>query len=249
MDKDEQLYNLLSEKLATEYVGPEMVRIREFIEIHIGVRPLPESHPMQEATKFFFPHLRQLPWYDTKEFSWCKIVEDAAPLIKSELIGLEGGSVNFQLYKDSTDQNYVGWPGWEVLPIYVWNQYTEAGTHCPQTIAALEKVPHGPRQGMFSRMKPGARIYPHTGGTNIFLTCHLALEVPPNCRMRVGDDTREWKEGRVCVFDDSFEHECWNESKSPRKVLIWDIWHPDLTPMEIQVLTELIKIIEAPLAH
>ena len=44
--------------------------------------------------------------------------------------------------------------------------------------------------------------------------------------MRVGDETHRWVEGSVLLFDDSFEHEVWNETDSPRLVLIIDLWHP-----------------------
>lgn len=40
---------------------------------------------------------------------------------------------------------------------------------------------------------------------------------------------REWKEGKVLMFDDSFEHEVWHEGDSLRLVLIVDFWHPDLS--------------------
>lgn len=249
MASEEEAYEILSRKLQSEFQGNSMKRMREFIEIHIGERPLPETHPLQEATKYFFPHVRQIPWYNTSEFAWREVMEGSAADIQQELRNLEESNAGYQLYSDSTDANTVGWPGWDVLPLYASSTYTENGLKCPKTLRALQAVPHGPRQGFFSRMKPGARIYPHTGGTNLFLTCHLALEVPDNCRIRVGDDTRTWEAGKVLVFDDSFIHECWNESDRPRKVLIWDIWHPDVTVDEVGVLNELMKIIDAPMGH
>ncbi|KAL3215077.1 hypothetical protein MRX96_006659 [Rhipicephalus microplus] len=52
---------------------------------------------------------------------------------------------------------------------------------------------------------------------------------PPKVRIRVANETREWKEGKVLMFDDSFEHEVWHEGDSLRLVLIVDFWHPDLS--------------------
>lgn len=40
---------------------------------------------------------------------------------------------------------------------------------------------------------------------------------------------RTWEEGKVIVFDDSFEHEVWHDGSKLRLVLIVDIWHPELT--------------------
>ena len=49
-------------------------------------------------------------------------------------------------------------------------------------------------------------------------------------RLRVGSTTREWYEGEVAIFDDSFEHEAWNDDHSiVRSVLLVDVWHPELT--------------------
>jgi aspartyl/asparaginyl beta-hydroxylase (cupin superfamily) len=85
---------------------------------------------------------------------------------------------------------------------------------------------------MFSLLAPGARIMPHTGMFNTRLVCHLPLIVPPDCGFRVGNAVREWEEGRLMVFDDSIEHEAWNDSDRDRVVLIFDIWRPDLTARE-----------------
>jgi len=46
--------------------------------------------------------------------------------------------------------------------------------------------------------------------------------------MRVGDETRTVQEGKCVVFDDSWEHEAWNDGDGTRVVLILDVWHPDL---------------------
>lgn len=43
---------------------------------------------------------------------------------------------------------------------------------------------------------------------------------------------RSWKEGKVLIFDDSFEHEVWHNGTNVRLVLIVDVWHPDLTEEE-----------------
>jgi len=72
---------------------------------------------------------------------------------------------------------------------------------------------------------------------------HLPLVVPDKslCRIRVGDETRNWEEGKVLVFDDSFEHEAWNDAELPRVVLIFDVWHPELSTPEVKLLDFLTK--------
>jgi len=70
------------------------------------------------------------------------------------------------------------------------------------------------------------------------LICHLPLSVPPDCALRVGNETREWREGELVVFDDTIEHEAWNDSDVPRAVLIFDVWNPELTALEIDLVRE-----------
>ncbi|GAB0090328.1 aspartyl/asparaginyl beta-hydroxylase [Sergentomyia squamirostris] len=81
----------------------------------------------------------------------------------------------------------------------------------------------------FSVMHPGTHVWPHCGPTNCRIRAHLGLKVPPGASIRVADQTRNWEEGKILIFDDSFEHEVWHNGTSVRLILIVDIWHPDLT--------------------
>jgi aspartate beta-hydroxylase len=112
---------------------------------------------------------------------------------------------------------------------------------CPRTAAAIESLPvldipgKGPT-AMYSILKPHTRIPPHTGTTNARTTIHLPLVVPPGCGFRVGAEVREWREGEAWAFDDTIEHEAWNDSDSPRAILIIDGWNPLLTEAEREVV-------------
>jgi aspartate beta-hydroxylase len=41
----------------------------------------------------------------------------------------------------------------------------------------------------------------------------------------------------VLIFDDSFEHEVWQEAASYRLILIVDVWHPALSAHQRQTLS------------
>jgi aspartate beta-hydroxylase len=84
----------------------------------------------------------------------------------------------------------------------------------------------------FGVLAPGTHVAPHCGPINAKLRCHLGLEIPAGCGLRVASETRTWQEGRCLVFDDSFEHEVWNRSDRPRYIFLVDAFHPDLTPGE-----------------
>lgn len=47
---------------------------------------------------------------------------------------------------------------------------------------------------------------------------------------------RDWEEGKVLIFDDSFEHEVWQDAESYRLIFIVDVWHPELTAQQRRTL-------------
>ena len=98
---------------------------------------------------------------------------------------------------------------------------------------------------LFSKLKPGARIDPHTGLLNCRLICHLPLVVPSGCGLRVGDERRDVLRGAVWAFDDSINHEAWNNSADDRIVLIFDVWHPDRMEQERRDITPLLEAVSA----
>jgi aspartyl/asparaginyl beta-hydroxylase (cupin superfamily) len=63
---------------------------------------------------------------------------------------------------------------------------------------------------------------------NSRLICHLPLIVPKGCWLRVGNETREWEEGKLLIFDDSIEHEAMNPTGELRIILLFDIWRPEV---------------------
>ena len=67
-----------------------------------------------------------------------------------------------------------------------------------------------------------------------------ALVVPDNCVVRVGNEARQWQEGKACVFDDSVEHAARNDIDQLRVVLIFDIWNPFLSEFERQRIPSLL---------
>jgi beta-hydroxylase len=133
--------------------------------------------------------------------------------------------------------------GWGVYGLVVQGQpLPSTSRQCPRTAAALQAVP-GLTLGGFSRLAPGAHIKPHVGWVKSVYRLHLGLVVPPGCRLRVGGETRPWTAGRCLIFDDTVEHEAWNESSQARAVLLLDFLRPgvpasaiDQMPDEVQAL-------------
>jgi aspartyl/asparaginyl beta-hydroxylase (cupin superfamily) len=98
---------------------------------------------------------------------------------------------------------------------------------------------------LFSQLQPGAHIPPHNGLVNTRLIVHLPLIVPGKCRLRVGNEVREWQEGKAWVFDDSIDHEAWNDSDRTQVILLFDIARPELTDEENLWVSMLFEGIDA----
>ena len=61
-------------------------------------------------------------------------------------------------------------------------------------------------------LSSGTHITPHNSATNYFLTAHLGLKIPKtedknNSYLRVADQTVHWENGKLIIFDESFNHE------------------------------------------
>ncbi|KAI5635738.1 aspartyl/Asparaginyl beta-hydroxylase domain-containing protein [Phthorimaea operculella] len=106
------------------------------------------------------------------------------------------------------------------------------------SVVKSEIAAAGCRRGQvkFSVMAAGTHVRPHVGPTNCRLRMHLGLSNTKDTFLRVDQETRQWQEGKVLLFDDSFEHEVWHNGTADRLVLIVDVWHPDLTPQERRTL-------------
>lgn len=139
-------------------------------------------------------------------------------------------------------------PDWTAC--YLWKNgsaVAEVQQRCPRTVAALARLPLATVPGrapnvLFSLLRPGAHIPPHHGFLNTRCIVHLPLIVPasdPPCRLRVGAETQAWQEGQVLIFDDSFEHEAWNPSAELRVVLLFEVWRPELSALERELVITL----------
>ncbi|MGH7024272.1 MAG: aspartyl/asparaginyl beta-hydroxylase domain-containing protein, partial [Caulobacteraceae bacterium] len=134
---------------------------------------------------------------------------------------------------------------WSAFHFWLYGERVEANCQlCPRTVAALDlidmpRVPGRSPAAMYSILRPRTRIPPHTGVANTRLVLHLPLVVPEGCGFRVGGETRPWREGEAWVFDDTIEHEAWNDSDEPRAVLITDVWSPRLSGEERELIVAL----------
>jgi aspartyl/asparaginyl beta-hydroxylase (cupin superfamily) len=212
-----------------------------------------------ECAGLHVPFLPADEFFPRAHFPWLADLEARTPAIRAEIADLLAtGAEGFAPYvamdpgtpanKWTPLDNSLDWAAY-----YLW-KYGEpvaaAQARCPATTAALAAIPRVALPGraptaFFSVLKPGARIPPHTGVSNVRSIVHLALIVPDGCGFRVGGEVRRWREGEAFVFDDTIEHEAWNDSDQLRAVLIFDVWNPHLTEAERELLPKFYEAADA----
>ncbi len=212
----------------------------------------------QEPRFYLFPGLPQIQFQPRETLPWLAAVEAAASEIRAELDALLAEPALFRPYieprADRPNSDAAGMmsnPDWSAL--FLWKdgeEQPDVARRCPRTLAALAEVPLCRVPGrtpsiLFSKLKAGARIPPHHGLINTRLICHLPLIAPPGSRFRVGNDTREWREGRAWAFDDTIEHEAMNDSGQDRTILIFDVWKPEMSEEERALVGALFQAVDA----
>ena len=178
-------------------------------------------------------------FFDSKQFDWTTEIEANWVLIRKELDELLKYRDSLPNFQDiSPDQADYTSPDdlWKTFFMYGYGIKSEKNCQrCPETTRLIEKIP-GMKTAFFSILLPGKHIPEHRGPYKGVVRYLLALKVPEpkeKCRIRVGDETRHWEEGKSMMFDDSFPHEAWNETDGVRVVLFLDIMRPMRFPLSI----------------
>ncbi|XP_029633756.1 aspartyl/asparaginyl beta-hydroxylase-like [Octopus sinensis] len=182
------------------------------------------------------------PWWDPEELPYQNAIETLQnnwEMIRDEVLEYFGRSGTDFI---NEAENLLDRGMWRQMTLYQRGERNKKGClNVLKTCALLNNLQDATncRRGQvkFSIMKPGSHVWPHCGPTNCRLRAHLGLVIPDGVKIRVGNETRHWKEGEFLIFDDSFEHEVWHQGNENRIVLIVDFWHPELTEHEKSALS------------
>jgi aspartyl/asparaginyl beta-hydroxylase (cupin superfamily) len=238
------------EPATARHAQENLDRFQECRDIALGRKKAYTSNPVM----LHFPQLPAIQFYDRTGFPWLERLEAASDAIREELeVVLREDAAEMRpyvLHPDGAPLNQ--WAAlnrslrWSVF--FLWEHGKRIDAHCarcPRTAALFESLSLIDLAGfspnvLFSVLAPHTRIPPHCGDTNVRLVGHLPLIVPPHCRFRVGNETREWRYGEAWLFDDTIEHEAWNDSDEVRVIIIFDAWNPHLTASERELVTTLL---------
>jgi aspartyl/asparaginyl beta-hydroxylase (cupin superfamily) len=251
-----QLEAFLTEQLRAtreRHAAARQERFQHCIDVVLGKRAI--YHP--QPTFVYFPKVPAWEFYPREDFPWLDRIEAATVEIRNEferVFAEDAGRL----------EPYIAYP--EGVPLDQWAELnhsrrwsvfflwrdgkpvTEHLERCPRTAELMRQVPFVDVAGyapsvFFSILDARSKIPPHTGVTNTRLIVHLPLVIPPGCSFRVGSETREWRPGEAWVFDDTIEHEAWNDSDVPRAILIFDIWNPYLSEAERDLVRKAVESI------
>lgn len=236
-------------------------RFAKSLAIMFGERqrdPAYEQFP-QLPNMYFYPDLPHVEYADPAGHDWIATVEAQTDAILAEAqVLLEQGQGFGPYVKAATGRpqgdvhGLLEDPSWSTLDL------TERGIPVPERVALaphtwatmqgnapLCDIPNRAPSVMFSLLRAGSRIPPHTGMINTRFICHLPLIVPGNGALRVGTSERAWEYGKVMLFDDTVEHEAWNNAAEDRLVLIFDIWRPEISEEERAQIRALFETVDA----
>jgi hypothetical protein len=218
--------------------GPDLSRVKEFL-LRLSGEVSYAGGTALHNPRFLplFPGLTHKPVHTIDDFPWVRVLENAYPVIRREIDALEQSPQYFDY-----DADIRSGGAWLTHPFYFMG--VRAQMFCdalPKTMAILDALPNLAwdypwADALISALEPGTHLIPHCSVDNLRLRCHLGIKIPSGVSLRVGEQELFWQEGKVILFEDSFEHEVWHRGNERRLVLIVDFWHPDLTPLERHAL-------------
>ncbi len=172
------------------------------------------------------------PVLDVRDFAWTQGLRDQWHAIRDEAlaVALHGAPSLATISPDHRSIAEVG--KWRSFVLWGYGfPISDNLARCPRTQAAVAAVP-GLNSAFFSILAPGTHIPEHRGVTKGLITCHLALVVPRDgdVRMRVGGRVVRWAEGETLLFDDTYDHEVWNDTAGTRVVLLIQFERPLRNP-------------------
>ncbi len=171
------------------------------------------------------------PFIDNSHFPFLSEFEDKWEVMRDEVLEILKNREDIPGFEEvSPDQYRIAQARqWKTFVLYGFGQQLPKNcSKAPVTTEVLSRVPHV-QTAWFSILAPGYHIPAHTGVTKGIVRAHLGLIIPKDrakCRIRVQDQIMAWETGKVFAFDDTFEHEVWNDTDEERVILLFDFDRP-----------------------
>jgi aspartate beta-hydroxylase len=240
--------------------GPRAVaRVEHALKAHLGEIDDGPTDPRQRPKFFYFPGLPDGPYHDPMLQPWAPLLRDAWPAMRDEALALLSEDRDFEsflgLKPGQSRDGYIGGTNphasWDAYFFYRHGErFDDHHRRCLNTSHVLEsielcRINRQAPEACFSVIRPQSKIMAHYGVTNTRLVMHLPLIVPPGCALNVVDaGEHHWRPGELMMFDDTYQHEAWNDSDAPRLIVLMDCWNPHLTPPERSAVKLIVEAID-----
>lgn len=213
-----------------------------------SVRDIPEKDYMNPVMSYLvnllerlysrFSVHRDVPVYRNELFPWAEEVEAEWEKIREELDEVMSRREELPNFQDimAEVENINKDNNWKTFFLVGYgNEAVENAKRCPETVRILKKIPDV-KTAFFSILSPNKHIPPHRGPYSGVLRYHLGLIVPEpkeQCRIRIGNDICVWEEGKSLIFDDTYNHQVWNDTDGFRAILFVDFARPLKFPFNL----------------
>ena len=228
-----------------------------FHKEYVGEAGQEQSSDMYQECHSYVPGLQITPFWDPSQFEWTKHLESKYQQIRKEFLS---ANKDMQALKKEGNNVWAGaltedaasyGEGWTTLVLMDRGRWDPVNVNLfPKTAKAVLDSGVPATEVFIDKLDGPSEIKKHTDFTNFVLTSHLALDIPYSgenkCRLSVGDETNEWINGNVMVFDTSLLHDAINESNKTRYILMLRLWHPSLTPVEREALQFTFDCLDIP---
>jgi ornithine lipid ester-linked acyl 2-hydroxylase len=239
------MHTVSQEPVATVPAGVTLKPLDDYRRRH---RCFPPKHFGAKLLVFFWDRVESLiasfsihgdpPVYDLKHFPWTSRVEADWTNVRAELdrvMSHRDAMPSFQeiMKEVVTIQQDDQWKTFFLRGVGM--DCTENARRCPETMKLLAAIP-GCTTGFFSILSPHKHIPAHRGPWSGVLRLHLGLLVPEprhQCRIRIANQVHPWEEGKCLIFDDTYNHEVWNDTDGYRVVLFVDFIRPLRWPLSL----------------
>ena len=113
---------------------------------------------------------------------------------------------------------------WKIFGLYLQKKPIEKNRIlCPKTMQFLDKIP-GIINAGFSCLEPNVKTSLHKGYNDKIVRVHIPMIIPKgDTAIKINNTIIQWSENDFFIFDDTFYHQAWNNTKKYRIVLLIDI--------------------------
>lgn len=178
----------------------------------------------------FDPHI--FPWVRDLEQNWQAICKEITLVRASNMPAL--GEISPDHGRIAAD---VRWRTF-FLEGYGYKRL-ENRSRVPITASLIDKIPDV-CTATFSVLEGGCHIPRHRGMTKGMLTYHLGLCVPKDrtqCWIQIEEGEKlhvhPWSDGQSLLFDNTYNHEVWNNTEEDRYVLFIQVKRPCRWPARL----------------